>query len=55
LFGIIALNSSVRHNEIFQTGGFGLACTECAVLENIVTGNAKGSVNWAVESSEATS
>ncbi len=44
-FGIIALNASVRHNEVFRTGGFGLACTECAVLENIVLFNAKGGIN----------
>jgi hypothetical protein len=44
-FGIFTINTLVRHNEISATGGFGLACGECAVIENVVLFNPKGGVN----------
>ena len=44
-FGIITINTSVRHSEVFGTAGLGLACSQCAVLENMIFENAKGGVN----------
>ena len=44
-FGIFTLNTLVRHNEIVGPGGFGLGCSQCAVIDNLVLFNPRGGIN----------
>jgi hypothetical protein len=44
-FGILTINTLIRHNEIVGNGGFGLGCGECAVIENVVLFNSRGGIN----------
>jgi hypothetical protein len=44
-FGIFTINTLVKHNEIVGPGGFGLGCSVCAVIENVVLFNPRGGIN----------